>query len=183
MMMRVVCLLIFASSVTAIHAAGNSNPGIIETTCTKCAQRSMTTLPYCLSSLQALPISQLVNLSGLGVVAMELVEENATATTETIQAMLDSGASGDDPFVEDSLEVCQEMYLGAIQAVEEAVNAFQTENYEAANKYMEAVQKVADTCEAEFQEDSGKESPLAEENTNLKELSSIVLCIIQLLSS
>lgn len=155
---------------------------LVSPTCKQCADlSSIASYDYCVTSLQAIPISHVVNLPGLAVVAMELSLENATGTIVTIKEMIGSGAY--EPFfAEQCLQDCMDLYNGAVLTVEEALTAFLTDHSGAADIYMGAVMEDAMTCEDGFKEMGGVR-PLVKENENLYELSRIAVCIIKLVSS
>ncbi|CAI9095525.1 OLC1v1031500C1 [Oldenlandia corymbosa var. corymbosa] len=159
-----------------------STTDVVNSTCKQCAEKSTsTTYDYCVASLQIPPISHLVNLPGLAIVAMEIALENATGTIQTIKETIDGGEL--DPFVEDCLTVCLELYQSAIFTVEEAVNAFLSEHFDDADILMSSVMEDAMTCGEGFKEKKGQVNPLVEQNENLYRLSSIAVCIIKLVSS
>ncbi|KAJ8556511.1 hypothetical protein K7X08_032263 [Anisodus acutangulus] len=136
---------------------------------------------FCVTSLQAIPVTHVTNLQGTGIVAMELALENATNTISTIEKMLSSKEF--DPFAADCLRDCLELYADAIAMLVDAFGAFLSEHFDIATVLMRTVMDVASTCDEEFTEKKGEFTPLAKENYNLFQLSDISWCIIKQVSS
>ncbi|KAM7525372.1 hypothetical protein LguiA_015274 [Lonicera macranthoides] len=154
---------------------------LINTTCKTCAKTSIIfNYDFCLTSLQAVPVSHVTNLPGLAIVAMELAFGNATATVSAIEKM--KTGSWFDPFARECLTDCLEMYADAMSMIVDSIRDFLMEQYGNANTLMSAVMEAATTCEEGFEDKEGEVTPLTKENYNLFELSDIALCIINLLT-
>ncbi|XP_059643558.1 putative invertase inhibitor [Cornus florida] len=154
---------------------------LINTTCKQCADKStILNCDFCVSSLQAVPISHATNLQGLVIIAMGLANQNATNTVSSIDTMM--GSEAFDPFAMGCLKDCSELYTNAVTTLKYSLKAFLLEDYATANVLVSGVMEAAVTCEEGFTEKEGEVTPLTKENYNLFELSDIALCIINLLS-
>ncbi|KAL7166939.1 hypothetical protein ACSBR2_037575 [Camellia fascicularis] len=153
---------------------------LINTTCKQCADKStLVNYNFCLTSLQPIPISHVVNLQGLALIAMELALENATDTISSIDEMLSSGQF--DTFALECLKDCLELYGDSVPMLVNSIGAFLFEEYDAASLLLSAVMETTLMCEDGFGE-KGEVSLLTEENYSLMQLGDIALCIINLLS-
>lgn len=173
---------LFFFLVTPQNISANTLPiDLIDTTCKTCAKISIIfNYDFCLTSLQAVPMSHATNLLELAIVAMELALGNATATVSAIEKM--TSGSWFDPFARECLTDCLEMYTDATSMIVDSIGDFLMEQYGNANILMSAVMDAATTCEEGFEEKEGEVTPLTKENYNLFELSDIALCIINLLT-
>ncbi|KAK2988095.1 hypothetical protein RJ640_023844 [Escallonia rubra] len=175
------CFLFFFLVTPTIPSIEALCVDLINTTCKQCASKSIVFDYYfCLTSLQAVPVSHVTDVPGLAIIAMELALGNATATISTIENMFSGGAF--DPFARQCLLDCLELYSDAVPMLEQAVAAFLEGQFDTANLFMSAVMEAAATCEVGFSEKEGEVTPLTGENYDLFELSDIALCIINLLS-
>ncbi|KAH8513972.1 hypothetical protein H0E87_007003 [Populus deltoides] len=166
----------------SISTLDASTIDITNRTCKKCAEEYSKTFSYdfCISSLQAIPVSHVTNIHGLAIIGMELALENATNTISTIKYLLSYGTL--DRFALVALQDCLELYEDALVTIVDGVAAFLTEHYSVANVKVSAVMEASTTCEEGFSDKTGVVSPLTEENHNLFQLSDIALCIIHMLS-
>ncbi|KAL3497685.1 hypothetical protein ACH5RR_040417 [Cinchona calisaya] len=154
---------------------------IINSTCKQCADISkIFDYKFCVTSLQAVPISHHADLEGLGMVAMELALENATRTITTIEKMIASKKY--DPFVVGCLRDCLKLYANAVSKIVMAIGAFLSNHFGAANVFLSGVVEKTVTCEAGFRQKKGEANPLVKQNHNLFEICVIGLCIIDLVS-
>nr|GMD81204.1 putative invertase inhibitor [Ipomoea batatas] len=151
----------------------------------RCAQNSaIFNYNFCVTSLQAVPITHAANLEGIAVVAVELALQNATATVSTVEEMLASAAAASDPFAVRCLRDCLELYADAVAMLVESFWEFFSRRFNTANILLSAVMETASTCQEGFSEKEGEMAPppLTEENDNLFQLSDIALCITKLVS-
>lgn len=156
---------------------------LIKSTCKQCAQKSAVfSYHFCVTSLQVVPITQITNLEGVAVIAVELALQNATSTVSTIEKMLASAAAF-DPFSVRCLNDCLELYADAIAMLVGSFWEFFSRHFNTANILLSAVMETASTCQEGFAEKEGETAaPLTEENDNLFQLSDIALCISNLVS-
>ncbi|XP_011032017.1 PREDICTED: putative invertase inhibitor [Populus euphratica] len=165
----------------SISTLDASTIDITNRTCKKCAEDSKTfSYDFCISSLQAIPVSHVTNIHGLAIIGLELALENATNTISTIKYLLSYETL--DRFALVALQDCLELYADALVTIVDGVAAFLTEHYSVAEVKVGAVMEASTTCEEGFSEKTGVVSPLTEENYNLFQLSDIALCIIHMLS-
>ncbi|XP_031098818.1 putative invertase inhibitor [Ipomoea triloba] len=175
-----VCCFLFLIPPATIEATPFID--LINSTCTQCAQNSAVfNYDFCVTSLQAVPITHAANLEGIAVVAVELALQNATATVSTIEEML-ACAAASDPFAVRCLRDCLELYADAIAMLVESFWEFFSRRFSTANILLSAVMETASTCQEGFTEKEGEMAPLTEENDNLFQLSDIALCITKLVS-
>nr|GLL44842.1 putative invertase inhibitor [Ipomoea trifida] len=181
----VCCVLFLIPPATIKPAEATPFIDLINSTCTQCAQNSAVfNYDFCVTSLQAVPITHAANLEGIAVVAVELALQNATATVSTIEEMLASAAAASDPFAVRCLRDCLELYADAIAMLVESFWEFFSRRFSTANILLSAVMETASTCQEGFAEKEGERAapPLTEENDNLFQLSDIALCITKLVS-
>ncbi|KAK9266918.1 hypothetical protein L1049_027177 [Liquidambar formosana] len=180
------CFLLFFFLVPHQNGSpvGTISADLLNQTCKKCADEStIFSYNFCLTSLQAIPVSHATNLQGLAIVAMELALENATNTVSTIKELLNGGGAF-DPFSIACLEGCLEIYLDVVSRLVNSIGVFLSENYDTADAWVSAVMDETATCEGGFKGEEGAivPSPLTKENYNLFQLCDIALCIIHLLT-
>lgn len=156
---------------------------IINKTCETCAQKPSSNFAYefCYASLDAVPVSHVTDLGGLGLVALELALENATSTLSIIVDMLSKNES--NPRCDSCLESCLELYLDMSIRLEECIGEFLSgKKHDAISLWVNEIIQGTNRCEASFKEE-GNQSPLTKENNYLSQLCGVVLCIINLISA
>ncbi|KAK6947475.1 Pectinesterase inhibitor domain [Dillenia turbinata] len=150
-------------------------PNLVDKTCKKCINLTVC-YDFCLTSLQAVPISNYSNLPGLALIAMELAIKNCTNTISTIKKLIRSKS-----FDLQSLEDCLELYSDASIALEDSIRGFLSEHYESVIRWLRGTMVAATACEERFLV-AGNTSPLITENYCLFQLTDIANCITMLLS-
>ncbi|CAN4078131.1 unnamed protein product [Withania somnifera] len=177
------CLFLLLTIIpTHCYLISSQLSDLINSTCKGCSDKSSDmNYNFCVTSLQAVPVTHVTNLQGVGIVAMELALENATNTISTIEKMLSSKEF--DLFAMDCLRDCLELYADAIAMLVDAFMAFLSEHFDIATVLMRTVMEATSTCDEEFTEKKGELTPLAKENYNLFQLSDISSCIIKQVSS
>ncbi|KAK4857160.1 hypothetical protein QYF36_025194 [Acer negundo] len=132
----------------------------------------------CLSTLQ--PISDLPNIDTkvLANFMATTVLKNATDTLNYIEGLI---KQTQDPQQERALAVCAELYIPVVKYVlPQAIEALSRGQFGFAKYNIADVGKQADNCEKGFSGSSAK-SPLTDRNTLVRNLSDIVVAIINVL--
>ncbi|KAK6935048.1 Pectinesterase inhibitor domain [Dillenia turbinata] len=150
-------------------------PNLVDKTCKKCIN-STVSYNFCLTSLQAVPISNYSNLPGLALIAMELGIKNCTTTISTIKKLI-----GSKYFDRQSLEDCLELYSDASVVLGDSIRAFLSGLYESVIRWLSGTMVAATACEDQFLV-AGNPSPLTKENYSLIQLTDIAICITKLIS-
>ncbi|KAI3905304.1 hypothetical protein MKX01_039995 [Papaver californicum] len=99
---------------------------------------------FCVSAFESNPKSKTSDLSGLGVISMELYVNNATNLLPYISKLLEDGKQ--ERFVKQALDTCLEVYTDAIRCANEAITAFKN------NDYNNASVNVADVFSATYED-------------------------------
>ncbi|XP_010274599.1 PREDICTED: putative invertase inhibitor [Nelumbo nucifera] len=150
---------------------------IIDRACRTCAERSPhLSYNFCVTSLQSVPESSSADLQGLGVIAVQLAQENATSTIAKIKTLLENE---DDQRTMASLNDCLELYSDANSTLKNSIRYFESEDYISSNAYISAAMESASTCNSGFEEE-GVVTPLTKESDNFIQLCEIALVISKL---
>ncbi|KAI3882978.1 hypothetical protein MKX03_028711 [Papaver bracteatum] len=131
---------------------------------------------FCVSSLEANPLSKTSDIFGLAVISMELTSNNATYIHTYIEGILKDGKQ--EPRARMCLEDCMEFYSTAVEDVEEAMEAFNGKNYYWALSHVTAAMTDADTCKTGFTELGVDFSLLRKQDYDFYQLTGICLDII-----
>ncbi|OVA09275.1 Pectinesterase inhibitor domain [Macleaya cordata] len=164
------------------HGGVNVGDGldIIDETCRKAANSDpKLSYNFCVASLHQDPGSRTANLQELGVISMDLCEENATYMHSYMEKLLDpeEDQTRVDPRARKYLKDCLYLYENAIPDVEDAIKAFEGKDYFTANIKMSAVMDASTTCEDGFKEEKDLVSPLAKEDSDFFQLTATALAV------
>ncbi|KAI3896454.1 hypothetical protein MKW92_042266 [Papaver armeniacum] len=131
---------------------------------------------FCVSSLEANPVSKTSDIFGLAEISMELCSRNATYIHTYIDGILKDGKQ--EPRAGMYLEDCMEFYSTAIDEVQEAVEAFNGKDYYNAFRHVSGAGIEADTCKTGFTEAGVDFSLLKKQDYNFYQLTSISMGLI-----
>ncbi|CAL5027260.1 unnamed protein product [Urochloa decumbens] len=104
--------------------------------------------PFCVSSLQAAPGSDLADARGLAAIATNLTLANYTAAVATVKALQRRG--GWSAAERGALATCRARYIEALNVVHSAVHALATGRLGDYAAEMRAVRKAATDCDDAF---------------------------------
>ncbi|KAJ4953256.1 hypothetical protein NE237_030088 [Protea cynaroides] len=121
------------------------------------------------------PKSHSIDLHGLGLISLNLIESNETKIESRIGQLLNDQtvALG----VKKGLQDCQETYSDASDNTKEAIVAFNSKDYDTANIKISAAMDASSDCEDGFK---GVKSPLTAENNSFFQLTAIALAITKM---
>ncbi|KAJ4952461.1 hypothetical protein NE237_029293 [Protea cynaroides] len=146
---------------------------IVSDTCQNAAQRDTTlNLNFCLKVLGEDPKSHSTDLQGLGIISLNLILNNATNIGSRIVGLLNDQTVAPD--VKKGLKICQDEYSEASSSTKEAIDAFNSKDYDTTNIYVSGAKDSSSDCEDGFK---GLKSPLTAENNSFFQLTAIVLSI------
>ncbi|XP_072962532.1 putative invertase inhibitor [Typha angustifolia] len=101
---------------------------------------------FCVETLGADPDSRTADLPGLGMIAVNMTVNNATAVTSKIESLLQIEFSND---TRRSLETCRGLYSDMIASLKYATDAIRAKQYDAAKSLVDASEGVATSCDAQ----------------------------------
>ncbi|KAI3903865.1 hypothetical protein MKW98_015647 [Papaver atlanticum] len=131
---------------------------------------------FCVSSLEANPVSKTSDIFGLAEISMELCSRNATYIHIYIEGILKDGKEG--PRARICLEDCMEFYSTAVEEVQEAQEAFNGKDYYNALIHVSNAGIEADTCKNGFTEAGIDFSLLKKQDYNFYQLTSISIDLL-----
>ncbi|MCL7050208.1 hypothetical protein MKW94_006627 [Papaver nudicaule] len=131
---------------------------------------------FCVSSLEANPLSKSSDIFGLAVISMELCKNNATYIPTYIDSILKDGKV--EPEARVCLGNCIEFYSMALDDVEEGMKSFKDKDYESALRQVGYADIDRDTCKDGFIEAGIDFNPLKKQDNDFTNLISISLGII-----
>ncbi|KAI3955888.1 hypothetical protein MKW98_006248 [Papaver atlanticum] len=134
---------------------------------------------FCVSSLEANPLSKTSDISGLAVISMDLCLKNATYIDTYIDSILKDGKA--EPRILRNLKDCMEYYSTASENVQKAMKAFNGKYYYEAINYINNAGIWADTCKLGFTEFGDDFSLLKKQDNDFFQLTSISLNIIAII--
>ncbi|KAI3896455.1 hypothetical protein MKW92_042267 [Papaver armeniacum] len=126
---------------------------------------------FCVSSLEASPMSKTSDIFGLAVISMELCSNNATYIHTFIKGILKDGK--EEPRARIYLEHCMEFYSTAVEDVQEAVEAFNGKDYDTSLIRVSAAMTEAVTCKIGFTESGVDFSLLKKQDYDFNQLTKI----------
>ncbi|MCL7044512.1 hypothetical protein MKW94_005450 [Papaver nudicaule] len=155
---------------------------IVEETCKICAQRSpLLNYDFCVTSLEAVPDSKTAaGFYGLGIISLELAQNNATDTISVIKEQLKNKDLDAYTFL--CLKDCLELYTDAISTLAKSMEAIRSYNYVNLNIWVSSAMEAATTCEDGFKE-ADKISSLKKQSSYFFQLCDMALVITKLVSS
>ncbi|XP_022872674.1 putative invertase inhibitor [Olea europaea var. sylvestris] len=134
---------------------------------------------FCTTSLQAAPASQCASLRGLGKISIRLVRYNVTDMRCYIKRLMKNRKW--DPYAEQCLKDCFELFSDAISSVKDAMKYYNSKRYDDANVQISSIMDAATTCEDGFNERKGLVSPLTKRNRNTFQLSAVALSVMDVI--
>ncbi|MCL7037488.1 hypothetical protein MKW94_023356 [Papaver nudicaule] len=134
---------------------------------------------FCVSALEANPLSKTSDIFGLGVISIELCSSNATYTHTYIDGILKDGKPEPER-VRACLQDCIEFYSTALEEVQAAMKAFKGKDYETAGSQLYDALIDTDTCKIGFTE-LGVDFPLKKHDYDFFQLIGISLSIIKII--
>ncbi|OVA02471.1 Pectinesterase inhibitor domain [Macleaya cordata] len=178
------CFLFLLLLLLLFNAGGVNGTDITNETCTKAADSDPNlNYNFCLSSLQSNPKSLTSDLQGLGVISMELCLSNGTNINSHIGKLLEGQIIEVNPSAIKYLKDCLELYTDAIYDTQDAIKAFEANDYSSANIKMSSVMDASTNCEDGFKEEGHNlVSPLEKENSDFFQLTAISLAITNLVN-
>ncbi|KAJ4951184.1 hypothetical protein NE237_028016 [Protea cynaroides] len=149
---------------------------IVKDKCQKAAQGDKNVhLNFCVKVLGEDPKSHTIDLQGLGIISLNLIKSNAANIGSRIRQLLNDQTVAPD--VKKGLQACQETYSDAGSNTEEAIDAFNSKDYNTANVKVSAAMDASSDCEDGFK---GLKSPLTVENNSFFQLTAIALAITKM---
>ncbi|KAL4202157.1 hypothetical protein AMTRI_Chr02g262300 [Amborella trichopoda] len=134
---------------------------------------------FCVRQLDSNPARAKADLAGLGVIAIDQGIAKAKSTFSYIQELQNKT---ENPSLLQALGDCSELYVDAIDQLEDSKRSIELKDYADANMWVSASMADSDTCEEGFAEqEEALPSPLSKNNSQLSKLGSIALAIIKLL--
>ncbi|MCL7031247.1 hypothetical protein MKW94_003129 [Papaver nudicaule] len=103
---------------------------------------------FCVSSLEANPLSKTSDIFGLAVISMELCSNNASYIQTYIDSILKDGKV--EPEARGCLGDCKEFYSMAFSDVQTSMTAFSAKDYGTALIYLSSAMATAGTCKDGF---------------------------------
>lgn len=179
MLMSFFFMLLFLVSLLLLSQ--QSLGSVVEDTCKRAANSSpRIDYNFCVRSLQADPRSKSTNLTGLGLISLDLSTAKCSqASSRTRHLLNNSGLVSKE---KKCLEDCLELYSDTMDTLEQCGDAYRAGRYSDVNVWVSAAIDDSSTCEEGFKE-SGLASPLIEENHDLTQLSAVVLAITKFLGA
>ncbi|GMN55114.1 hypothetical protein TIFTF001_024225 [Ficus carica] len=145
---------------------------LIERTCKRTPHYEL-----CTSTLEASPESSSADLRGLAHIMVDQVLSKATETLEFIRSLLKEEP---DPDLEKALAYCAELYIPVVKySLPQAIDALTGGHFGFANYGISDAAKQANACDKNFSKST--DSPLADKNTLLNDLSEVAAAIIGIL--
>ncbi|RZC94277.1 hypothetical protein C5167_044870 [Papaver somniferum] len=135
---------------------------------------------FCVSSLEANPLSKTSDIFGLAVISMDLSLKNATYIHTYIEGILKDVKQ--EPTARMCLKDCMEFYSTAVKDLQEAVEAFNGKDYYDALRLVSDAGIDARTCKTGFTELGVDFSLLEKQDYNFYQLTNICLDIIAKIS-
>ncbi|MCL7045864.1 hypothetical protein MKW94_004523 [Papaver nudicaule] len=133
---------------------------------------------FCVSALEANPLSKTSDIFGLGVISLELCSNNATYIRTYIDGILKDGKPEPER-ARTCLQNCIGFYSTALEDVQAAIEAFKGKDYVTAYRQLVTGALIdADTCKRGFQDVGVDFSPLKKQNYDFSQLIGISLGII-----
>ncbi|KAI3879486.1 hypothetical protein MKX03_014106 [Papaver bracteatum] len=123
---------------------------------------------FCVSSLEANPLSKTSDIHGLAAISIDLCLKNATYIDTYIDSILKDGK--EEPRVLQYIKECKEYYSSALEDVQGAMEAFNGKNYDGAFNYICDADTWANTCEIGFTETGVDFSALRKQHNDLFQL-------------
>ncbi|XP_058083890.1 pectinesterase inhibitor-like [Magnolia sinica] len=133
----------------------------------------------CVSSLTSDPASSTADLPSLAIIALKLAYASALNMEKVIE---DQSKVTTDPFMQQCLSDCTENFLDAIDQVEDSISALDSKGYSDVNTWVTAAMADSESCEEEFKDQPGYQSPFTAQNEEFQKLCSNALAITNLLS-
>ncbi|MCL7036811.1 hypothetical protein MKW94_001666 [Papaver nudicaule] len=131
---------------------------------------------FCVSSLEANPLSETSDIFGLAEISMELCLNNATYIQTYIDSILKDGKA--EPGARVCLGNCIEFYSMAFREVQKAMEAFSGKDYVTALVRLGGAIASADTCQDGFTDAGVDFGPLRKQYDDFFQLDAISLGII-----
>ena len=177
----VLSLTILSLQIRSVKCDGDGDGGLIESTCKRTPHYEL-----CVSTLESNPESSGsgADLRGLAHAMVDTVLSKATETLEFIRALLKEQQPDTD--LEKPLALCAELYIPVVKySLPQAIEALIGGHFGFANYGISDAAKQANACDKSFAKASGSasasESPLAEKNALLTDLSEVAAAIISVL--
>ncbi|MCL7032939.1 hypothetical protein MKW94_029106 [Papaver nudicaule] len=135
---------------------------------------------FCVSSLEANPLSKTSDIFGLGVISIELCSNNATYIHTYIDGILKDGKPEPER-ARTCLQECVDLYSDASEEVQTAMKAFKGKDYETTSRILYGAAINANTCKIGFTELGVDFSPLKKQDYDIYQLTGISLSIIRII--
>lgn len=145
------CILsLFLASSLILFCAESAANDIVGDTCKKIAASTPNVkYDYCMKSLGSDPKSRTAGIRGLGLIALNLLENSLTGTCPYIQHLLKQKW---DRYVKNCLLDCSDLYSDLVETMKDAVGSYRAKRYSDAQFLIGTVPTNVDTCESQFKE-------------------------------
>ncbi|KAK7350518.1 hypothetical protein VNO77_09220 [Canavalia gladiata] len=166
----------------SLHSCVCANNRLIKQTCKNCSKSDPNiSYKFCITSFQSDRRSHWAKtLQELGLLSIKLVRHNVTNTSAHINELL-KRKKGLDPFIEECLDDCLEVYSDSISTLRGAIRDYKAMRYADSNVKLSSVLDASTTCEDGFKQKNGVVSPLTKRNKDTFQLSAIALSIVNML--
>ncbi|TKY55528.1 putative invertase inhibitor [Spatholobus suberectus] len=118
------------------------------------------------------------NLEDLVGMSIQLTKSNGTNMVSIISELLKNKSF--DQYAKACLRDCFDLYSDSLSALDDAVVAFKSKDFDTANIKVSASLDCPVTCEDQFNDKKGETSPLTKENHGYFQLNVISLAFIQM---
>uniref|UniRef100_A0A2N9GTR2 Pectinesterase inhibitor domain-containing protein n=1 Tax=Fagus sylvatica TaxID=28930 RepID=A0A2N9GTR2_FAGSY len=129
----------------------------------------------CVKTLQSDPESHAA--ANIHILAKVVLKHAASEANQILDQITKLHGQTSDQVIEQCLSDCSENYQDAIDQVEDAQLALESNGYDDLNTWITAAMSDADSCEQGFNDQPGHKSPITDLNNTFSQLCSIVLAL------
>ncbi|KAF8028379.1 hypothetical protein BT93_E1101 [Corymbia citriodora subsp. variegata] len=159
-----------------LHSVRSAND-IVQDTCNKIAASDPElNFDFCVKSLGSDPKSHEVDLEGLGLIGVELLQANFTGTIEYIKQLLKKKL---EPPLLKALSHCLDVYTSAER--KDLISLYQAKRYGEVNIYVTKMMNSEEACDPQSSEKGSIVPPLTKPNADIYQFCIIVLDIMNIL--
>ncbi|XP_028789111.1 putative invertase inhibitor [Neltuma alba] len=153
----------------------------IRESCTKASENDpIVHYDFCVASLEAV-ISQSnppTSLGDLVAMSIQITKSNATDIVSTISDLLKEPNQFSE-YAKECLKDCSDLYSDSLADLDDAMGAFESQDFNTASMKVSAAMEASVTCENQFT-DGNEESPLTEHDKTYFELNAMSLAFIKI---
>ncbi|XP_054809807.1 putative invertase inhibitor [Prosopis cineraria] len=121
------------------------------------------------------------SLGDLVAMSIQMTKSNATNIVSTISNLLKDPNNNNkfSEYAKECLEDCSELYSDSLSDLDDAIRAFESQDFNTASIKVSAAMEASVTCEDQFH-DGNEESPLTEDDNMYFELNAMSLAFIKM---